>query len=96
MVPEENGRNGPFTSDAVETIVNWANTMVGMAETWYRRPKRLRVGKRKKRSVHAGCGGNTCKLGEYDGRNGRNMVPEAETAELVENGRNGPFTSDTV
>ena len=43
MVPEENGRNGPFTSDTVETLVNWANTMVGMAETWYQRPKRQRA-----------------------------------------------------
>ena len=80
MVPEENGRNGPFTSDEVETLVNWAITMVGMDATWYRRPKRLSVGKRKKRSVHVGYGVNTCKPGEYDGRNGRNVVPEAETA----------------
>ena len=28
---------------AVETHVNCAKTMVGMAETWYRRPKRLNV-----------------------------------------------------
>ena len=53
--------------------------MVGMAETWYRRPKRISVGKRKKRTVHVGYGGNTCKLGEYDGRNGRNVVGMAET-----------------
>ena len=32
------------------------------------------VGKRKKRSVYVGYGGNTCKLGEYDGRNGRNVL----------------------
>ena len=70
--------------------------MVGMAETWYRRPKRLNVGKRKKQTIHVGYGENTSKLGENDGWNGRNVVPEAETAELVENGRNGPFMSDTV
>ena len=36
--------------------------MVGMAKTWYRRPKRLSVGKRRKRTVQIRYGGNTCKL----------------------------------
>ena len=39
----ENGKNGPFTSNTVETLENWANTTVGMAETWYRRPELLNV-----------------------------------------------------
>ena len=124
-----------ITSDTVETHVNCAKTMVGMAETWYRRPKRLNVGKRKKQTIHVGYGENTSKVGENDGRNGKNVVPEAETAKrrkteetdhsrrirwknvktgrkrwsewrkrgaggrngyTSENGRNGPFTSDTV
>ena len=66
MVPEAetakhhgNGRNGPFTSNTVGARENWAKTMIGMAKTWYRRPKWLNVGKRKKQTIHVGYGGNT-------------------------------------
>ena len=39
-------------------VKNWAKTMVGMAKTWYRRPKQLNVGKRKKRTIHVEYGGS--------------------------------------
>ena len=55
-------RKGPFTSDTVETRINWAKMSVRMEKTLYRRPKRLNVVKRKKRLCHPQRRGDVAKM----------------------------------